>query len=165
MRIYPGSIIGAKPAAAIRVEQIRRRKFRTSDSYLHIRLYACPFLAKTRLYRSRRYIAVVLATFEIQPGIANGGVYGRYSDANKCVRAESRHISSRVAKYLAFVLPMFFLSFISQNPLPHLFPHGFSLERFLCNTHTRKNPSGMYLTRPRRTGKSSNPLAFAYIKG
>lgn len=31
------------------VEQIRRRKFRASDSYLHIRLYACPFLAKTRL--------------------------------------------------------------------------------------------------------------------
>lgn len=139
MRIYPGSIIGAKPAAAIRVEQIRRRKFRTSDSYLHIRLYACPFLAKTRLYRSRRYIAVVLATFEIQLGIANGGVYGRYSDANKCVRAESRHISSRALQNISLSLCRCFFFPLSRRIHFPIFSHTASHSNgfYIIHTHVR----------------------------
>lgn len=130
----------SKTPPLLSVEQIRRRKFRTSDSYLHIRLYACPFLAKTRLYRSRGYIAVVLAAFKIQPNIGNGrclrpiatrvNVYMYTTYRKPTYRAALRNIS--------LLLPMFFF-YLAGSTVPSFSTRPI-LER---SSYIRKNPSGI----------------------
>ena len=93
LRIYPGGVIEATgktlPAPPAERTSIRR-KFRTSDSYLHIRLYACPFLVKTRRYRSRRYIAAVFSRIQ--------NSFSRWDSVCACMTDTTR-VSARTYVY------------------------------------------------------------------
>lgn len=159
------------PAIIGRTNYHRRRKFRTSDSYLHIRLYACPFLAKTHRYRSRRYIAAVFSRIQ--------NSFSRWDSACVC-STDTTRVSAYICVKIRCIerspsclqnislLPSAVLPLLA-DPLFHPFPlpRAFSLvlARNL-STYVRILLTGIvYIAGQHRTRKSSNPSAFVHIRG
>jgi len=101
---------GARAREATRQRgRIRRRKFRTSDSHLRVRL---SFISRRkrafdRSSARREHRSVALAAFKIQPASRDGLVYGRY----RAIRLARVYVCGNIerasaAKYLAFATPV-----------------------------------------------------------